>query len=126
MPIASTSLAIIDVETIDVSSTIGPEMPTHCWNVPAWAPPSWSSTTIASTLCCCSCAAAALADSTSSLNDRPPMPRAATSSGVPSSVMPMKPTFTPSTTLVHVGGRTVSPVSSNVTLAASHGNAAPS
>ncbi len=53
------------------------------------------------------------------------MPAAATMASVPSRVMPMKPTFTPPTSLIQYGGRTDLRVPSFTTFAASHWKSAP-
>ena len=70
-------------------STMGPEMPTHCWYVPVWNPPSCSSTMIVCTPRRRSSRAARFAVSTSSLNWMPRIPAWATRVGVASNVMPM-------------------------------------
>ena len=67
-------------------------------------PPSWTSTTIVSTPSRLSTGTYLFAVCASSRNARPATPDGVTSCGVPSSVIPMNPTFTPPTVLIEYGG----------------------
>ena len=82
-------------------------------------------TTIAFTPCFFSTAAWALAVSTSSLKSTVETPDGLTMVGVPSSVIPMKPTLVPAISLTQVPGSRVPLPSFFTTLAASHGKSAP-
>ena len=81
-------------------STTGPEKPLHSAGVlfgAAWLPPSCSSSTIALTPLALSSVAYLLAVVTSSRKSTLVMPLGLTMLGVPSRVMPTKPTLTPPT-----------------------------
>ena len=93
-------------------STMGPVMPTQSLMPPvaAWVPPSCSSTTIACTPLRRSSRAYRLAVSASSAKLRPATPCWLTICGVPSRVMPMKPTLTPCTLWIAYGAISGLPV----------------
>ena len=91
-----------------------------------WKPPWWTRTTIASMPCARRRGTSALTVSASSLKVRPATPVGVTMPGVPFSVMPMKATLTPLKVLMPYGGKSVRPVASSITLAASHLYFAPS
>ena len=79
-------------------------MPAQSLNVPVVKPPSWTSTTIVSTPSRLRIGTYLFAVCASSRNARPATPDGVTSCGVPSSVIPMNPTFTPPIVLIEYGG----------------------